>query len=71
MGMWKNLFNKTIHYIDKAFSQLDQEDKIGWGVHGGIDAMMESRQKVKQKEQWMTQHLQKRALFQQLRDKKN
>ena len=59
--MWKNLF-------DKIFSPSGQEDKIRWGVNGGIDIMMESRQNVKQQEQWMAQHLQKRALFQQLKD---
>ena len=67
--MRKNLFGKIIRCLDKMFPPLDREGKNCWGMQGGIDAMMESRQQVKEKEQWMARHLQKQALFKQLKGK--
>ena len=69
METWKNLFKKTIHCI------WGRENKNCWGMNGAIDAMMESRQQVKQKvdqqEQWKARHLRIRELFEQLKNDKN
>ena len=69
MKTWKDLLIKIIRNI------WARESKSCWGMNGAIDAMMESRQQVKQKvvrqEQWKAQHLRRRALFEQLKNGKN
>jgi hypothetical protein len=51
-GKLKNLLQKTICYFKKPSSP--------WGIGGGVDVMMESRQQVRQKlkqqEQWKNRY---------------
>jgi hypothetical protein len=47
MKILKELIKRVVHCLKEVFSAFGQSR---WGINGGIDAMMESRQKLERQQ---------------------